>query len=282
MTITSGQRNIIGLYVLGAVILFLFAVGLSAILPVGVDWEHSYYVSDASEYRDHFKDTVYEGFGWALFFVPHAFLPLKLGNAVNFILHVVVLLMVIRRFGGQTAAILMTFTSPLFFDLARTNNIDWVSLIGFLLPAGWGITFLLTKPQAVGGAALIVWKKHNFHPKYLVPLLVLVPLSFVVFGKWIAELDTQDVRNSAWNFAPFPFMIPLGIYMLYKAWQLDDEIIAAGATPFLVPYVAPYSLCGLLAIVAAKYPRVAFHVYIAFWVYVIVESRRLPILLDGN
>ncbi|QPC84604.1 hypothetical protein G4Y79_09570 [Phototrophicus methaneseepsis] len=267
------------LYILPIIVLLLvFIVVFSQIYPVGVDWLESFHSPGITQFRDHYKITDYEGVGWALFFLPHIFLPLELGNVINFILNITLPLLVIRKYRGSWLAIAMTFTSPMFFDLMRTNNVDWLALVGFLLPAGWGITFLLTKPQVASGAALVIWKRNNFHIKYLIPLVILAGLSFLVFGNWLADLNSEAVRQSPWNFAPFPYMIPLGLYLLYEGWKADDEVIAAASTPFLMPYVAPYSFAGLLAVVAAKYPKSAAYVYIGFWCYFIIQSHRMDVM----
>jgi hypothetical protein len=66
--------------------------------------------------------------------------------------------------------------------------------------------------------------------------------------------------------------------MLYRAYKADDEILAAAATPFLTPYIAPYSVTIVLALVGSKYRREAFFVYVGFWIYFIVEARRLALM----
>jgi hypothetical protein len=61
---------------------------------------------------------------------------------------------------------------------------------------------------------------------------------------------------------------------LYRAIRTDDELIAAAATPFLVPYIAPYSLSGLMAMLGGKYKREIFYLYIGSWAYFIIQLRR--------
>lgn len=245
--------------------------------PIGVDWQYSFY--NAARDIRHPYDSSFVGIVWVFFWLPHAFLSLKIGNTINFLLHIVVLLAIIHRYQGGWKALLMTFTSVLFFDLARTNNVDWVPLLAFLLPPSWGLPLLASKPQVLGGAGLIWWKKSGFSYKLLLPLAGVVLLSLLIWGGWFRAKGLTDAGDEAWNFAPFPLGVPLGIYVLYQAYQKEDEILAAGATPLLVPYFAPYSLTGLLALLACRYPRMAFYIYCTFWFYAVVESRRLGILL---
>ena len=95
-------------------------------------------------------------------------------------------------------------------------------------------------------------------------------------GTWF--LDFKSVSDTMWNFAPWPFGIPLGAYMLCRAYKSEDEILAAAATPFLTPYIAPYSVTIVLALVGSKYRREAFFVYVGFWIYFVVEARRLALM----
>ena len=102
-------------------------------------------------------------------------------------------------------------------------------------------------------------------------------ISFAVWGFWPMQIldNSGELRDRAWNFSPFPLGIPVAIYLLYKAWQSDDEVMAAAATPLLVPYFAPYSLVSLMALLASRHKTIAIFIYWTFWFYLIVESRRI-------
>ena len=259
-----------------ALIVLLLVIFLKEFYPVGVDWEETY-----SQIPEHWRDP-YEikGFTsppWIMVFLPHAWLPVEWGNAINLVLNLVLIILVITRFNGGWALMLLVFTSPPFIDLVRTNNVDWIPLLALLLPAMWGLPVLFAKPQALGGAAVIWWKQSANRIRLLIPVAIVLALSFIFWGFW--PLEIKPVNQTVWNFAPWPFLIPLGAYMLFRAYRSNDIFMAAAATPFLVPYIAPYSVASLLAFSGSKYRREALIVYIAFWVYFIVESRRLGILL---
>jgi len=259
-----------------ALIVLLLVIFLKEFYPVGVDWEETY-----SQIPEHWRDP-YEikGFTsppWIMVFLPHAWLPVEWGNAINLVLNLVLIILVITRFNGGWALMLLVFTSAPFIDLVRTNNVDWIPLLALLLPAMWGLPVLFAKPQALGGAAVIWWKQSANRIRLLIPVAIVLALSFIVWGFW--PLEIKPVNQTVWNFAPWPFLIPLGAYMLFRAYRSNDIFMAAAATPFLVPYIAPYSIASLLAFSGSKYRREALIVYIAFWVYFIVESRRLGILL---
>lgn len=250
-----------------------------AFYPVGVDWQHSYYPA-MHHFWQPYDHSDFAGFPWLLLFLPHGLLPMRWGNAANFVLEIAVLGALIRVYRGGWAAVLLTFTSPIFLDLLRTNNVDWVPALAFLLPPTWGLPLLIAKPQTLGGAALIWWKRTRFSWRLLVPAGLVVALSFVIWPGWLSSIGMAggDIRDTAWNFAPWPFAIPLGLYLLYRAYKADDEIIAAAATPFLVPYFAPYSLAPLLALLACRHRTAAIYLYFGLWFYLIIESRRIAAL----
>ncbi|MEO1289896.1 MAG: hypothetical protein AAFV93_19235 [Chloroflexota bacterium] len=245
--------------------------------PIGVDWEETY-TDAARKWLDPYEDSTFTNPPWALLFLPHAFLDLRLGNAINLVLNFGVLMLVMRKFGGDVWALLLVFTSPFMLDLARTNNIDWLPALALLVPPTWGILLLSVKPQTIGAVALIWWKERNFTPRILVPTLIVTGLSFVIYGFWVTRVAGLPPQAGAWNIAPFPFGIPIGLYLLYIAYRAKDAddgvIFAAIGTAFVTPYIAPYSLNTAMALGASKYRREAFIVWIAAWIFVIYTARR--------
>ena len=251
--------------------------GLSIYYPIGIDWEETY--SQLSDnWSDPYSVQTFTNPPWVILLLPHALLPIKMGNAVNFLLNLVLILAVIRKFGGDWKTILLVFTSPVFFDLARTNNVSWVPMLALLLPYEWALPVLAIKPHTIGGAALIWWKKRKFSIKMIIPVTAVAGLSLWVWGWWPSDVGLVS-GSHMWNFSPWPVGIPLGLYMLYRGYINDDEFMAAAATPFLTPYIAPYSIAGVLAYVGCKYKKETFFVYIGFWSYAIIEARRLSSLI---
>lgn len=258
-------------------IVILLVVVLKELYPIGVDWGATY-----SQIPDHWRNPyeipTFTSPPWIMFLLPHAWLPVEWGNAINLLLNISLIVAVVIHFSGGWRLMLLVFTSPPFIDLVRTNNVDWIAMLALLIPATWGLPLLAAKPQALGGVSMIWWKRSSNKIRFILPLVAVVILSFLMWGLW--PLQLKPVQESVWNFAPWPYLIPLGLYMLYRAYRSDNAFLAAAATPFLVPYIAPYSLAGLMAFSGSKYRREVLIVYIAFWVYLIVESRRLAILID--
>lgn len=266
---TKFAQNPIVIILIGGSLLILLTAFIRNSYPLGVDWEYTF--SQVSKHwRNPFVIPTFTNPPWVIALLPHAWLPLSWGNALNFLLNVTVLILIINRYEGKWHTYLMVFTSPFFFDLARTNNIEWIPLSGLLLPHAFGIPLLLIKPQAMAGIILIWIKKEGF--RILIPSAIVFVLSLLIWGSWFWKMGLPD--NVSWNFSMWPIGIPLGLYMLYRAFKEDNELIAAAATPFLVPYIAPYSLAGLMAILGGKYKREVFYLYVGIWAYFIIQFRR--------
>ncbi len=242
------------------------------IMPIGVDWQDTF--SQLPKiWQDPYQLSSFTNPPWVLVLLPHAMLPLRLGNAANLLLNIILIVVAVRLAGGGRMALMLTLTSPVFFDLARTNNVDWIPLLGLLLGPALGLPLLAVKPQALGGAG-VIWAVDALRRRdwrVFLPFAVVVGVSFA-WGFWPARLNLP--HEVMWNFAPWPWGVPLGGWLLYRAIKQNDPYLGAASTPFLVPYIAPYSVVGLLGIVAARWPRVAQVIWVALWMYLIVTVRR--------
>ena len=266
-----------------SIAVFVLALAMMAFIfyrffpPLENDWMRFYSKLTANlSYPNHVPGYVNPP--WAALLVPYGLLPIRISNVINLLLNIAVLFFAIRKVNGGWLGILLTFTSPLFFDLARVNPIDWIPLLGFLLPTAWGLPLMAIKPQTLGASMLIKWKNENYKIKPLIPLIVVVILSFLVWGFWINK-EAVSFTNKPWNFSFWPLSIPLGIYVLYKAWKEGDELLTGASTALLVPYIAPYSIACIISILSGKYKKIAIALYLISWWYVMVEGRRLGLIM---
>lgn len=269
------QQVLIGL---GAAALMIALVAvLSSAYPVGVDWLYTFHPAVQNWQAPYGKVEDFTNPPWLLLFLPHGALPLNIGNAINFTLNITVLMLAVRHYGGDWQTLILVFTSPFMLDLARTNNVDWVPLLATMLPPRWGLPLLMVKPQALGGIALIWLKRTGYRPRSVLmlvaPLTVVILLSFVIYGWWPGNVAGIP-DDTTWNIAPFPFAIPVGLYLLYRAYRADDTALAAISTLFVTTYVAPYSLTGLFAIMGSRYKRDTAIAYLTAWIFFIYQTRR--------
>lgn len=237
---------------------------------MGVDW---YYTFSRIDIFSPYDVRAFTNPPWAVFFLPHAlFLPLWLSDIVNRLLNIAAMLVLVHRFGGRRRAWLLIFSFPPFFDLMRTNNIDWIPMLSLAVPPLYGLPMLLVKPQSLGGVVLIWFKRHNFSFLWLAGGVFIA--SFAMWGWWPPRLH-HEIAFQSWNFAPFPLLILPGGWLLYRAWHDDDEALAAVSTVMFMPYIAAYSLVGPFVVLAARWPRFAAFVSAGFWWFVLVEIRRI-------
>lgn len=253
--------------VMAALVLASFAA-LAAAAPVGVDWRYTF----SRVTLDPFMIETFTNPPWAVILLPHAALPLPAGNAINLLLNVTLLGAVAWRHGGRWPGLALAFTSPVFFDLARVNNIEWMICMGLLLPARWGAILLALKPHVAGGAALVWARRHGL--AVFVPLALVSVASLLLWGWWPARLAGLPPGAPGWNLAPWPVGVVPGLWLLWQAMRDDDEDLAAAATPLLVPYVAAYSLAVTVALLAGRHRRAAAALWLALWWFVVVEVRR--------
>lgn len=275
------------LAVIGALLAFVaVVVAIRDVIPVGDDWRdvfHGLPLMQPYAYNDTRPPWSRISYPpWIMLLLPHAQLDMRTGNAINFLLNLIVPMAVAVRLTrlnaaeseGRTrlyATLFLTFTSPFYLQLVATNNVEWIPLLAFLVPKVLSGLFLACKPQAVGGALVIFVKRTR--GLALIPLLSLVALSFGLWPGWLSEI-TSPPLDVAINIAPFPLLVPLGVYLLWHAWKADDEVLAASATPFLVPYMTPYAATANMVLIAARYQKIALIVWIVMWVHVGIGVRQ--------
>jgi hypothetical protein len=247
--------------------IFIAGYALYKYYPLGVDWEYTY---SRLNIRDPYTVKGFLNPPFTMIFLPHSFLPDQLGNTINILLNISVVLYAIHKLGGDWKTLGLVFTSPVFFDLCRTNNIEWLPLLGLTIGPNLGGTLLLCKPQSLG-LVFLIWAKRNWKI-LLVPIGVTI-LSFLIWGFWPNNVGFNPM-NMPFNFSILPIGIPYGIYLLWRAWKEDDEYLAAVSTPLFAPYIAPYSFVGVLTVLGCKYKKAAPWFYLGLWAYTIIEYRR--------
>lgn len=272
MTDRLAGIKLYGLYAVMLMALFGFALTL----PTGYDWQ-AYNVATVVQIQTLYDISDFIGMPFAFFALPHSLLSIDIGNAINLTLNIVVIVLVARKYAGKQwhITIAITMTSPMAISLIMSNNIDWIPLSAFLVADWAAYPLLAMKPQMLGMSAIIRFKR-NPQPKAFIPLVVVLIVSVLIWGAWWQHLG-GGLTNAAWNFAPFPFFIPIGIYLVWIAWKRDDEIIAACATPFLVPYFAIYSLAGLHVLLACRYRKAAIWLWCFSWWFMIISVRRMGV-----
>ena len=257
--------------VLGVALFGLLFLGIFyAFPPRGVDWHYTYSLLP-SHWTAPYSIGGFINPPYVMAFILYMLLPFRWSNALNAIINLGVLALANWKYKGGLFGLLMIFTSAYFLNLMLANNIDWIPLLGVMCPPGLGIILISVKPQTLAGIGLIWLKRHG--PKVMIPAVCVTALSLVIWHgwifQWIASEHRIGLQGSGWNFSPFPYLVPLGVFMLYKAWKSDDEILAAMATACFVPYFGMYSVTSVLAIAGRKHRIYAIVLWIIGWILIV-------------
>ena len=182
---------------------------------------------------------------WALLpLIPFALLPEPYGLFTLGAVSLIAFWFIAVRLRARPIALTAFLLSPLILRCIWMGQIDWIPLLGIVLPPRVGLFFVATKPQTAGFLAVYwlheAWKAHAII-KTFAPVTILTLLSFVVFGFWPAHASTFEFTNGAW-----PWTIAISVAMLYVAYLSKNSIFAVAASPFAFPYARPPSFAGML------------------------------------
>jgi hypothetical protein len=258
-----------------------FSLALLIVSPL-IIFAFTYFLPPAEDFLDAFWPAAHVSFDpysvpaflnppWvALLLYPLTFLPERVAQAIVAFLNLAITLLLVARYGGNRWSFVLTVSSAPFLSLLFNGNIDFLPMAAFLLPANWGLALMLSKPQ-VGMMAGLIWFKQARHKTiFLIPAVTLLLISFAIWGWWIPDMLGQSLSSSGrsvgpWNISPFPWLVPVGLLLLYFAWKKEDELIAVAATLCLVPYFAAYSLTAMFAMLAARNPRASIIAWAILW-----------------
>lgn len=185
-----------------------------------------------------------------LLLAPIALLPPDLGAAVIFVITYFVYTLVLFRRGAKPLMIAAGALCAFVFVNAKNGNIDWMPVLGFILPPQIGLFFLLIKPQ-IGAALALFWLVESWRIgklreviRVFAPVTFAMLISFAIYGFY--PLKLTKMPNDPYNSSLWPFGLLIGIPLLFQAIRSRKDHYAIGAAPFLAPYVNIHSYAILL------------------------------------
>ncbi|MBN1641961.1 MAG: DUF2029 domain-containing protein [Anaerolineae bacterium] len=261
-----------------ALLLLFFTI---YILPTQGDWDIFY---EAARHPLAPYDAAPDFFNsvWMIWILaPFALLPRRIAGALWIFLSVVLTVWCIRKLKGERWAILLCLLSPAFIRFITAGQLDAVPLLGFVLSLtasrswvrGIGFVLMATKPQILGGGALVTWIGLKAREKAiaLLPLLAVLLLSFLIHGTWPLDIHINRL-NQTIDCTPWPYGIPVGLALMAWAIKRRQPEIGAVATYFLVPYLSPSSLFVYTAVLFSIAPRwLSIVVFLLMWVIAAVS-----------
>ncbi|CAG0948029.1 hypothetical protein ANRL1_04842 [Anaerolineae bacterium] len=211
--------------------------------------------------------------------VPFAVLPYEIGRVALFICAFLTFALAARKLNARPIGLLALIASPLVLDALVFGNVEWLTVLGFLLPAWAGIPFLLIKPQIGVGVVIFIlidrWRISGYRGvvKTLIPVAILTLLSFALFGNWLARMASYTQhRDSFLNLSFYPYTFPIGFALMVAAIRSRRIEFALAASPCFFPVLTPQCWAvALLAIVGATWEIGAASV--GLWVLVLMARQ---------
>jgi hypothetical protein len=241
-------------------------------LPQGVDWHTAFRPATLAllSGRSPYSVSGYFNAPWTLFaLVPIAWLPEAVGRAILAVLGLVCFAFVGIRLGARPLTLALFLFSPPVLHSTLNGNLDWLALLGVVMPPKIGLLFLATKPQI--GVGVIVyqlaesWRRGGSRRVLgdFWPLAALTFISLVVYGPWPLRFGREV--GLWWNASLWPGSIPFGLAFLAFALSRRRIRPALVASPLLSPYVLLHSWVGALSATLESLPVAAASV-VGLWI----------------
>jgi hypothetical protein len=273
--LTLSQQTAI-LAVLGLVAGTLaFVTVTAAILPPACDWHRFYVPAIRAVWRGESPYAPQYGFfnpPWALALLVPFGADEAFGRAGLFVLAILTVVFAVHRLEGgllSTAAVLLSLP---MLNVLWDGNIDWLVLMGLLLPPRWGLFFAVVKPQVGAGVAIWwtveAWRAGGWRGVWdlLWPVSATCLGSLVLFGLW--PLRATDPVMRLYNTSLWPWSIPGGLVLLgWGVWKREVGP-ALAAAPLLSPHVILHSWLGVF-VALVRHPAVLAVVVAGSWIVVI-------------
>lgn len=207
---------------------------------------------------------------------PLALLPESVGRVMLIFCGLASYAFVAHRLGAKPISIVFLLISPLVMHVLLNGNMDWLAVLGFVLPPQFGLFFISIKPQ-IGIAVAPFWMVEAWRVggwkqvlKIFAPFTVVLLLSFVIFGLWPLETIKEDVVGVFFNASLWPLSIPVGLALFVTAIRKSRIEYAMAASPCLSPYLLFYSWGGALLAIVSSVPETVAAV-IGLWILVAIR-----------
>jgi hypothetical protein len=212
---------------------------------------------------------VYNPFWTYIMLIPFAVLPLWTGRVLLFVVSLTAFAYSAVRLGANRWQLVLFLTSRSVIGCLYDGNIDWLVMLGMFMPPQIGLFFVLMKPQLGIGLALFwawqAWRQGGALEmlRIFVPVTGAYLLSFIMYGLWIFNLGIMP--ENPYNYSTFPFMVPMGLFLLYTALKQVDKRLSIFSSPLLSPYM---TLSNYSISLVALFNRPALFVmaWIALWI----------------
>ena len=246
-------------------------------LPSGVDWDATFYpaIRGTLEGRSPYDapPSLFMA-PWALIpILPLAFLPSPVGRTIMLLVGLAAYAYVAHRLsGGRMWSVVVFLLSPLVLDGLYNGNVDYLPILGFVLPPWIGLFLVVLKPHIGLGVAIFwlveAWRDGGLRQVARVfgPVGLAMGGSLALYGLWPLRFSQLVSVSAAWNSSLWPMSLPVGLALLVAAIRSRKAQPAMAAAPCLAPYLVLHSwVTALVAILDRPYELTA--AVIGLWIF---------------
>lgn len=259
-----------------AVVWWVVALLLYTYSPVVLVWHDQIHIFRPPELATPYGTGGFVHPVWVVVLTyPFRWLPLEMSTLVQALIYFIALALVIVKFGGNRRAILITLCSFISLDAVLQMNIDWLVILGMLLPAWASGPFVLAKPQ-IGLGYYFGLYPHDLLRAVLV-MVIMGVVTLLIWGWWpsiILEKVGELSIGRFFNIAPLQYLsylsIVIGIILAGFAFRRKDVPLGVLAGLFFTPYISAYSLPLMLGMLAIRWQRLALIITVVYWFLIIV------------
>lgn len=276
-----------------AVVLVASFIALSIALaqwapaPLGIDWRLTYRPAALAMFRGEnpfdlsvAPEAPFFAAPWGLLpLLPVAFLPPETGRGMIMLGGFAVFAVAAIRLGAKPPALSLFLLSPPVLHCIVNANIEWLTVVGFIMPPQIGLFFVTVKPQTGFAVAVFwlfeAWRAGGLRRVVVVfsPIAVAYLVSFWLYGLWPLRLGSVLIYGQTFNASLWPLSIPVGLTLLVTAIQQRRVVWAMPASPCLSPYVLFHSWSAALAALVRR-PLQLLAAIVGLWLVVLVELMR--------
>ncbi len=276
MGLKPEHRNYI--YILaGMLVLVTLSFLVAPLVPSGIDWSIAFRPAawEILQLRSPFNIPGFFNPPWAaIALIPFAIFPEQVGRVLLIFVGFVAYAYIGYNLGGGKWAIVAVLLSPPVMHNMLNGNIDWLSLLGLVMPPQIGLFFVTMKPQL--GVAVVIfwlvksWRTGGYRKTIHVfwPVTLAFILSLILFGSWPLRAGVEV--DLWWNTSLWPMSLPIGLALLVAAVRRSDIHYAMGASPCFAPYILFHSwVIAIYAIIRSTPETIA--AVIGLWVVVAIR-----------
>jgi hypothetical protein len=275
---TVNRAKVVQLLLLLVLLIFM-AVRFGANFSDWQDWEMFYRPATLALVNGESPYDI-KGFPappWSLIpLIPFALLPEKVGGILYFVFVLAVITFILFKLNSKPIAILIFLTSSPVIGSLTWGNIDWMPMLSLILPMPIALITAVIKPQIGIGFVIycffitIKTKGWKEVVKVFAPLTLITLLSFWMFGFWVSRIASLLEVRWQHNVSFWPYGAFIAFWLLYKSIQKENPYMGLASSPFISPYVTPFTWIAVLPALLQQ-PLELLIVSIGLWMPVFIK-----------